>query len=141
MIKEKIKYAVAHHFAVDPSKIYLTHPTFFSEITPKEAVTYNDEYWHPHVDKVCTSFNTHTHKMFSNYFSYYNFMRKVTYLKHKSLYSCMFIVKHNTCKKWVRNLETKLKYSLLTKLAEPHMPLTTNKGIVNAQELLADCWG
>lgn len=52
VIKEKIKYAVAHHFGVDPRKIYLTHPTFFSEITSKPAVTMHDEYWHPHVDKV-----------------------------------------------------------------------------------------
>lgn len=51
VIKEKIKYAVAHHFGVNPNKIYLTHPTFFSEITPKKAVTVHDEYWHPHVDK------------------------------------------------------------------------------------------
>ncbi|XP_063829795.1 2-oxoglutarate and iron-dependent oxygenase domain-containing protein 3-like [Ostrinia nubilalis] len=51
VIKEKIKYSVAHHFGVDPSKIYLTSPTFFSEMTPKKAVTIHDEYWHPHVDK------------------------------------------------------------------------------------------
>ncbi|CAB3244605.1 unnamed protein product [Arctia plantaginis] len=51
VVKEKIKYAVAHHFGVDPNKIYLTHPTFFSEITSKKAVTVHDEYWHPHVDK------------------------------------------------------------------------------------------
>lgn len=53
VIKEKIKYSVAHHFGVDPSKIYLTSPTFFSEMTPRKAVTIHDEYWHPHVDKVC----------------------------------------------------------------------------------------
>ncbi|KOB67099.1 PKHD domain-containing transmembrane protein [Operophtera brumata] len=52
IIKEKIKYAVAHHFDLNPDNIYLTHPTFFSEITSKEAVTVHDEYWHPHVDKV-----------------------------------------------------------------------------------------
>ncbi|KAF9411302.1 hypothetical protein HW555_009867 [Spodoptera exigua] len=51
VVKEKIKYAVAHHFGVKPNKIYLTHPTFFSEITSKKAVTMHDEYWHPHVDK------------------------------------------------------------------------------------------
>ncbi|KAJ8718578.1 hypothetical protein PYW08_002815 [Mythimna loreyi] len=51
VVKEKIKYAVAHHFGVKPNKIYLTHPTFFSEITSKKAVTVHDEYWHPHVDK------------------------------------------------------------------------------------------
>ncbi|CAH2087521.1 unnamed protein product [Euphydryas editha] len=50
-VKEKIKYTIAHHFGVQPNKIYLTHPTFFSEITSKPAVTVHDEYWHPHVDK------------------------------------------------------------------------------------------
>ncbi|KAM3965534.1 2-oxoglutarate and iron-dependent oxygenase domain-containing protein 3 [Aphomia sociella] len=51
VVKEKVKIAVAHHFGVKPSKIYLTHPTFFSEINSKKAVTIHDEYWHPHVDK------------------------------------------------------------------------------------------
>lgn len=52
MIKEKIKYTISHHFGVLPSKIYLTQPTFYSEITSKNAVTVHDQYWHPHVDKV-----------------------------------------------------------------------------------------
>ncbi|KAI8434278.1 hypothetical protein MSG28_012369 [Choristoneura fumiferana] len=51
VVKEKIKHSVAHHFGVFPDRIYLTHPTFFSEINSKEAVTLHDEYWHPHVDK------------------------------------------------------------------------------------------
>ncbi|XP_063539629.1 2-oxoglutarate and iron-dependent oxygenase domain-containing protein 3-like isoform X2 [Cydia strobilella] len=51
VVKEKIKHSVAHHFGVSPDLLYLTHPTFFSEITSKEAVTVHDEYWHPHVDK------------------------------------------------------------------------------------------
>ncbi|CAH0588123.1 unnamed protein product [Chrysodeixis includens] len=51
VVKDKIKYAVAHHFGVNPNKIYLTYPTFFSEITSKAAITIHDEYWHPHVDK------------------------------------------------------------------------------------------
>lgn len=55
-VKEKIKYTIAHHFGVQPDKIYLTHPTFFSEITSKPAVTVHDEYWHPHVDKVALAF-------------------------------------------------------------------------------------
>ncbi|CAK1580916.1 unnamed protein product [Parnassius mnemosyne] len=50
-VKEKIKYTISHHFGVYPDKIYLTKPTFFSEITSKNAVTIHDEYWHPHVDK------------------------------------------------------------------------------------------
>lgn len=52
VVKNKIKYSIGHYFGVNPEKIYLTHPTFFSEITSKEAVTVHDEYWHPHVDKV-----------------------------------------------------------------------------------------
>ncbi|XP_037292383.1 2-oxoglutarate and iron-dependent oxygenase domain-containing protein 3 [Manduca sexta] len=51
IVKEKVKFAVAYYFQVHPEKIYLTHPTFFSELTAKEAVTVHDEYWHPHVDK------------------------------------------------------------------------------------------
>lgn len=51
VVKEKIKHTIAHHFGVRPDKIYLTHPTFFSEITPKKAITIHDEYWHPHIDK------------------------------------------------------------------------------------------
>ncbi|XP_050349855.1 2-oxoglutarate and iron-dependent oxygenase domain-containing protein 3-like [Nymphalis io] len=50
-VKDKIKYTIAHHFGVRPDKLYLTHPTFFSEITSKTAFTVHDEYWHPHVDK------------------------------------------------------------------------------------------
>ncbi|XP_047532336.1 2-oxoglutarate and iron-dependent oxygenase domain-containing protein 3-like [Vanessa atalanta] len=51
VVKDKIKYTIAHHFGVQPDKLYLTHPTFFSEITSKTAFTVHDEYWHPHVDK------------------------------------------------------------------------------------------
>ncbi|XP_032514640.2 2-oxoglutarate and iron-dependent oxygenase domain-containing protein 3-like [Danaus plexippus] len=51
VVKDKIRYAIAHHFGVQPTKIYLTYPTFFSEISTKKAVTIHDEYWHPHVDK------------------------------------------------------------------------------------------
>lgn len=32
--------------------MYLTKPTFFSEISNKPARTEHDEYWHVHVDKV-----------------------------------------------------------------------------------------
>lgn len=51
-MKDKIKYSIAHHFGVNPERIYLTHPTFFSEITSRKPITVHDEYWHPHVDKV-----------------------------------------------------------------------------------------
>ncbi|XP_013169708.1 PREDICTED: 2-oxoglutarate and iron-dependent oxygenase domain-containing protein 3-like [Papilio xuthus] len=68
VVKEKIKYAIAHHFGVLPSKIYLTHPTFFSEINPKNAVTIHDEYWHAHVDKeTYKSFHYTTLLYLSNY--------------------------------------------------------------------------
>ncbi|XP_023937549.1 2-oxoglutarate and iron-dependent oxygenase domain-containing protein 3 [Bicyclus anynana] len=52
IVRDKIKYSIAHHFGVQPDKIYSTHPTFFSEISDKKAFTEHDEYWHAHVDKV-----------------------------------------------------------------------------------------
>ncbi|CAH2267302.1 2-oxoglutarate and iron-dependent oxygenase domain-containing protein 3-like [Pararge aegeria] len=52
IVRDKIKYSISHHFGLQPNKIYSTHPTFFSEMTAKKAVTIHDEYWHPHVDKV-----------------------------------------------------------------------------------------
>ncbi|XP_068622562.1 2-oxoglutarate and iron-dependent oxygenase domain-containing protein 3-like [Battus philenor] len=68
VVKEKIKYAIANHFGVLPSKIYLTQPTFFSEFTAKNAVILHDEYWHPHVDKVTyQSFHYTTLLYFSDY--------------------------------------------------------------------------
>jgi hypothetical protein len=33
-------------------RLYLTHPTFFSELTAVPPATLHDEYWHEHVDKV-----------------------------------------------------------------------------------------
>lgn len=50
-VKDRIKAAVAEHFNLDNSKLYLSHPTFFSELTAVPPVTQHDEYWHPHVDK------------------------------------------------------------------------------------------
>ena len=51
-IKNKVKAAVAEHFNLDNDQLYLSHPTFFSELTAVPAVTVHDEYWHPHIDKV-----------------------------------------------------------------------------------------
>ena len=51
-MKEKIHRAIADHFEIDKRQLYLTHPTFFSRITPAPPRTIHDEYWHPHVDKV-----------------------------------------------------------------------------------------
>lgn len=50
-VKDKVKQAVAEHFNLDNSRLYLSHPTFFSELTAVPAVTEHDEYWHPHIDK------------------------------------------------------------------------------------------
>ena len=50
-VKDKVKSAVAEHFAIDVSSLHLTHPTFFSRLDSKKAVTAHDEYWHMHVDK------------------------------------------------------------------------------------------
>lgn len=55
-VKNKIKQKIAHEFKLIESKLYLTHPTFFSEMTSKEAKTSHDEYWHVHVDKVSSNF-------------------------------------------------------------------------------------
>ncbi len=46
-----MRLAIAEHFKVDSSSLHLTHPTFFSRLTAKEASTPHDEYWHLHVDK------------------------------------------------------------------------------------------
>lgn len=51
IVKAKIHYAVSHNFGIDMNKIYLTHPTFFSELTSVEPTTIHDEYWHSHVDQ------------------------------------------------------------------------------------------
>ncbi|XP_042240748.1 2-oxoglutarate and iron-dependent oxygenase domain-containing protein 3-like isoform X2 [Homarus americanus] len=50
-VKNKIHHAIANHFGISRSGLYLTHPTFFSRITPVPPQTIHDEYWHPHVDK------------------------------------------------------------------------------------------
>ena len=50
-MKDKVKAAVAEHFNLDNSKLFLSHPTFFSELTAVPAVTPHDEYWHDHIDK------------------------------------------------------------------------------------------
>ena len=39
-------------------RLYLTHPTFFSELTAVPPTTLHDEYWHEHVDKVFTLVTT-----------------------------------------------------------------------------------
>ncbi|XP_069701340.1 2-oxoglutarate and iron-dependent oxygenase domain-containing protein 3-like [Periplaneta americana] len=51
VVKTKIQNAVAHHFGVQPHRLHLTHPTFFSRLNAAPALTVHDEYWHPHVDK------------------------------------------------------------------------------------------
>ncbi|XP_030757324.1 2-oxoglutarate and iron-dependent oxygenase domain-containing protein 3-like [Sitophilus oryzae] len=50
-VREKIQSAVADFFGINVDSLYLTHPTFFSRLSNKEAVTLNDQYWHIHVDK------------------------------------------------------------------------------------------
>jgi len=50
-VKDRIKATVAEHFNLDNTKLYLSYPTFFSELTSVPAVTEHDEYWHPHIDK------------------------------------------------------------------------------------------
>lgn len=52
VIKNKVHKIIAKEFGIDDSKLYLTHPTFFSRITNASAKTQHDEYWHPHIDKI-----------------------------------------------------------------------------------------
>ncbi|CAD1473144.1 unnamed protein product [Heterotrigona itama] len=51
VVKTKIQHAVAHNFGIPSNKIFLTKPTFFSQMTNVSAKTIHDEYWHPHIDK------------------------------------------------------------------------------------------
>lgn len=51
-VKAIVHEAVANEFGIDPSKLYLTYPTFFSAITNNSAKTHHDEYWHTHIDKI-----------------------------------------------------------------------------------------
>lgn len=51
-VRNKIQRTIADHFEVPKHKLYLTSPTFFSQMTTKEAKTLHDEYWHVHTDKV-----------------------------------------------------------------------------------------
>ena len=51
-VKNKIKEAIAKNFDLKADALYLTSPTFFSEMTDRPPKTVHDEYWHPHVDKV-----------------------------------------------------------------------------------------
>lgn len=50
-VKDKIRSLIGFQFGVRPDTLHLTHPTFFSEMTVRPAVTVHDEYWHVHVDK------------------------------------------------------------------------------------------
>lgn len=52
IIKDKVHETIAKEFGVENSKLYLTHPTFFSRITNASAKTKHDEYWHRHIDKI-----------------------------------------------------------------------------------------
>ncbi|MBN3325024.1 OGFD3 protein, partial [Atractosteus spatula] len=51
-VRQKIQEVIAQTFSLDPSRLYLTKPTFFSRINSTLAKTTHDEYWHPHIDKV-----------------------------------------------------------------------------------------
>lgn len=51
-VKNKIHQVISYNFGIPFNKLYLTHPTFFSEMTTKSAKTVHDEYWHVHIDKV-----------------------------------------------------------------------------------------
>lgn len=48
---EMVHTRVAVYFGLDRDRLYLTNPTFFSELTARPARTIHDEYWHTHIDK------------------------------------------------------------------------------------------
>ena len=48
---DKVHSLISAYFGIEFDNVFLTHPTFFSEITAKPAYTVHDEYWHNHVDK------------------------------------------------------------------------------------------
>lgn len=50
-VKTKILQAISQRFNINEKYLHLTHPTFFSRLSNATAVSLNDEYWHPHVDK------------------------------------------------------------------------------------------
>lgn len=50
-VKIKIRSLIAFQFGATPESLHLTHPTFFSEMTDRPALTVHDQYWHVHVDK------------------------------------------------------------------------------------------
>lgn len=52
IVKNKVIYNLAIQFGISPDQIHLTKPVFFTRITDAPAATLNDQYWHPHVDKV-----------------------------------------------------------------------------------------
>lgn len=52
LVKNKIQRAIAETFNIDENALHLTYPLFFSRLTDAEPIIPNDEYWHPHIDKV-----------------------------------------------------------------------------------------
>jgi len=50
-VKNRVRDTIAEHFNLDASRLYLTYPTFFSELTSLPPTTAHDEYWHDHIDK------------------------------------------------------------------------------------------
>lgn len=50
-VKNKIRNAIAKHFEIPVSSLFLTKPTFFSKMIDRPPKTMHDEYWHPHIDK------------------------------------------------------------------------------------------
>ncbi|XP_013404610.1 2-oxoglutarate and iron-dependent oxygenase domain-containing protein 3-like [Lingula anatina] len=50
-VKDRIQHTITAEFGIPREKLFLTNPTFFSQMTTKPAQTVHDEYWHPHVDK------------------------------------------------------------------------------------------
>ncbi|KAI6655483.1 2-oxoglutarate and iron-dependent oxygenase domain-containing protein 3-like [Oopsacas minuta] len=50
-IIDRVHMRIAGYFGLNKENLYLTNPTFFSEMTARPARTIHDEYWHTHIDK------------------------------------------------------------------------------------------
>ena len=50
-VEEMVLFRLSNYYGINSNKLYLTSPSFFSEITPRPSQTIHDEYWHTHIDK------------------------------------------------------------------------------------------
>jgi len=67
-VKNRVKEHIAEHYNVDYDKLYLTSPTFFSELTAVPPMTREDQYWQSQIDKdVNPMYHYSSHLFLTNY--------------------------------------------------------------------------